>query len=32
LEERIREALAEPATATSLKQFEQTMSAITDGR
>ncbi len=32
LEERIREALAEPAEPTSRKQFEQSMSAITDGR
>ena len=32
LEERIREALAEPAEATSLKQFDETMAAIADGR
>jgi hypothetical protein len=31
LEERIREALAEPGEATSIKQFYETMSAITDG-
>jgi hypothetical protein len=32
LEERIREALAEPAEATSIKKFDQTMSAIADER
>lgn len=32
LEERIREALAEPAEVTSRKQFEETMSAIANGR
>lgn len=32
LEERIREALAEPAKTTSLKQFDETMSAIADER
>jgi hypothetical protein len=32
LEERIREALAEPAEATSIKQFDKTMSAIADER
>ncbi|MEW6303423.1 MAG: hypothetical protein AB1705_08135 [Verrucomicrobiota bacterium] len=31
LEERIREALAEPAEATSSKQFDENMSAIADG-
>lgn len=32
LEERIREALAEPAEATSAKQFSKTMAAIAHGR
>ena len=32
LEERIREALAEPAEVVSLKKFGETMSAIADGR
>jgi hypothetical protein len=32
LEERIREALTEPAEATSSKQFDQTMAAIAHGR
>lgn len=32
LEERIREALVEPAEATSSKQFNKTMSAIANGR
>ena len=32
LEERIREALAEPAEATSGKHFNQTMAAIANGR
>jgi len=32
LEERIREALAEPAEATSIKEFDETMSAIANGR
>ena len=32
LEERIREALAEPAEATSGKQFNETMDAIAHGR
>jgi hypothetical protein len=32
LEERIREALAEPAEATSTKQFHKTMAAIANGR
>ena len=32
LEERIREALAETAEATSSKQFEETMAAIANGR
>jgi hypothetical protein len=32
LEERIREALAEPAEPTTRKQFDQTMAAISDGR
>ena len=32
LEELIREALAEPAKATSPRQFDETMSAIADGR
>ncbi len=32
LEERIREALAEPAEATSSKQFEKMMAAIANGR
>ena len=32
LEERIREALAESAEATSPKQFDATMAAIADGR
>jgi hypothetical protein len=32
LEERIREALAEPAEATSTKKFSKTMAAIAHGR
>jgi hypothetical protein len=32
LEERIREALAEPAQTTSRKEFEETMAGIADGR
>ncbi len=32
LEERIREALAEPAEPTTLKQFNEKMKAIADGR
>jgi hypothetical protein len=32
LEERIREALAEPAELTSRKQFDATMAAIANGR
>lgn len=32
LEERIREALAEPAESTSLKQLQDTMRAIANGR
>ena len=32
LEERIREALAEPAQTTSRKEFEDTMARIADGR
>jgi hypothetical protein len=32
LEERIREALAEPSELTSIKHFNETMSAIADGR
>jgi len=32
LEERIREALAEPAEVTSGKQFNRTMAAIANGR
>jgi hypothetical protein len=32
LEERIREALTEPAEATSCRQFDETMSAIANGR
>ena len=32
LEERIREALTEPAELTSKKQFDQTMAAIANGR
>ena len=32
LEERIREALAEPAEATSRRQFDGTMAAIANGR
>jgi hypothetical protein len=32
LEERIREALTEPAELTSMKQFDQTMAAIANGR
>jgi hypothetical protein len=32
LEERIREALAEPAEATTMPQFNRTMKAIADGR
>ena len=32
LEERIREALAEPAGATTRKQFEANMAAIANGR
>lgn len=32
LEERIREALMEPAEATSTKQFDETMAAIANGR
>ncbi|HYG35896.1 MAG TPA: hypothetical protein VEC99_13985 [Clostridia bacterium] len=32
LEERILEALAEPAEPTSMKQFEKTMTAIANGR
>lgn len=32
LEERIREALAEPAEVTSPRQFAETMSAIANGR
>ncbi len=32
LEERIREALAEPAEATSAKKFSNTMDAIAHGR
>jgi hypothetical protein len=32
LEERIREALAEPAEATSPRHFEETMTAIAHGR
>ena len=32
LEERIREALFEPAEATSGKQFDKTMTAIANGR
>ena len=32
LEERIREALSEPAEATSSKQFGETMAAIANGR
>ncbi len=32
LEERIREALAEPAEATSARQFDATMAAIAHGR
>jgi hypothetical protein len=31
LEERIREALTEPAEAASRKQFEETMAAVADG-
>lgn len=32
LEERIREALSEPAELTSRKQFDQTMAEIANGR
>lgn len=32
LEERIREALSEPAEATSGRQFDKTMAAIANGR
>lgn len=32
LEERMREALAEPAEATGPKQFDETMAAIANGR
>lgn len=32
LEERIREALTEPAEATSTSRFDETMAAIADGR
>jgi hypothetical protein len=32
LEERIREALAEPAESVTLAQFEQRMKAVADGR
>jgi hypothetical protein len=32
LEERIREALSEPAEATGSKQFDTTMATIADGR
>jgi hypothetical protein len=32
LEERIREALSEPAEATSSRQFDETMAAIANGR
>jgi len=32
LEERIREALTEPAELTTRKQFEKTMAAIANGR
>jgi hypothetical protein len=32
LEERIREALTEPAEATSTKRFDETMAAIANGR
>ena len=32
LEERIREALAEPAEATSIKHLDEIMAAIADGR
>ena len=32
LEERIREALAEPAEPTSLKEFDKTMTNIANGR
>jgi hypothetical protein len=32
LEERIREALTEPAEATTKKQFDKTMTAIANGR
>jgi hypothetical protein len=32
LEERIREALTEPAEETSIKQFDKTMAAIANGR
>lgn len=32
LEERIREALTEPAEETSIKKFDETMAAIANGR